>query len=70
MYTISVNLKFDEFSQILTEWAIYLYRVTLVVAYLSWVDFDFCHSSVCLVLLGQIEIWLSQLGSWAYWWCI
>ena len=34
-----------------------LYRVTLVVAYMGWVDYDFGHSSVCLVLLGQMGIW-------------
>ena len=32
---------------------------------LGWVDFEFCHSTTCLVLLGQMEVWqnwLVQLG--------
>ena len=44
------------------------YRVTLVVAYLGWVDYDFGHSSVCLVLLGQMGIWQKRLVNRARWW--
>ena len=33
------------------------YRVTLVVEYLGWVDYDFGHSSVRPVLLGQVGLW-------------
>ena len=39
------------------------YRVTLVVAFLGWVNYDFGHSSVCLVLLEQMGIWLNRLGN-------
>ena len=42
-----------------------LYRVTLVVADLGWVDYDFGHSTVCQVLLGQTGIWQNRLGNWA-----
>ena len=38
------------------------YRVTLVVMDLGWVDFHFGHSTVCLVLLGQLGIWQNRLG--------
>ena len=34
----------------------YMYRVTLVVAHMGWVDYDFGHSTVCPVPLGQIGI--------------
>ena len=43
------------------------YRVTMVVAYLGWVDYDFGHSSVCLVLLGQMGIWQNRLVNRARW---
>ena len=33
---------------------IHVYRVTLVVAHLGWVDYDFGYSTVCPVLLGQV----------------
>ena len=46
------------------------YRVTLVVAHLGWVDFDFSHSTVCPILLGQMGIWQNWLYSWAKWWNI
>ena len=41
--------------------------MTLVVAHLGWVDYDFGHSSVSLVLLGQMEIWQSRLVNRARW---
>ena len=37
---------------------------------LGWVDIDLRHSTICLVLLGQMGIWLNWLGSWAKWWNI
>ena len=40
---------------------IMIYRVTLVVAYLGWVDYEFGKSSVCLVLLGQMGAWQNRL---------
>ena len=46
------------------------YRVTLVVEYLGWVDNDFSHSSVCLVLLGQMRIWQNRLVNRVRWWII
>ena len=46
------------------------YRVTLVVAHLGWVNYDFGHSTVCLVLLGQMGIWHNWLYSWARCWTI
>ena len=46
------------------------YRVTLVVAYLGWVDYNFGHSSVCLVLLWQMGIWQNRLINRARWWNI
>ena len=33
-----------------------------------WVDLDFERSTVCLILLGLMEIWQKQLGKWARWW--
>ena len=48
----------------------HLYRVTLVVEYLGWVDYDSGHSSVCLVLLGQMGIWQNRLVNKAMWWNI
>ena len=47
-------------------------RLTLVVkvAYLGWVDYDFGHSSVCLVLLGQMGIWQNRPVNRARWWNI
>ena len=38
-----------------------------VVAYLGSVDNDFAHSSVCLVLLGQMGIGQNMLFNWARW---
>ena len=35
------------------------YRVTLVVAFLGWVDYDVGHSTTCPVLLGQMGVWLN-----------
>ena len=40
------------------------YRVGLVVCHLGWVDIDFGHSTICLLLLWQMTIWLNQLGTW------
>ena len=37
------------------------YRVTQVVTYLGLVDYDFIHSPVCLILLGQFEIWQNSV---------
>ena len=37
---------------------------------LGWVDIDLSHSTVSLVLLGQMGIWLNWLGSWTKWWNI
>ena len=37
---------------------------------LGWVDIDLRHSTICLVLLGQMGIWLNWLGSWAKGWNI
>ena len=45
-------------------------RVTLVVAYLGWVDHEFGHSSVCLVLPWQMGIWQNRLVKRARWWNI
>ena len=47
-----------------------LYRVTIVVRNMGWVDYDSSHSTVSLVLLGQMGIWLNRLGRWAKWWNI
>ena len=47
-----------------------VYRVTLVIGDMGWVDFDLGNSTVCLVLLGQMEIWQNWLGSWARRWNI
>ena len=33
-----------------------------------WVDLDFERSTVCLILLGLMEIWQKRLGKWARWW--
>ena len=49
-------MKYAEFSTILNLIDVHNYRVTLVVAYLGWVDYNFCHSSVCLVLHDQMGI--------------
>ena len=49
-------MKYAEFSTILNLIDVHNYRVTLVVAYLGWVDYKFCHSSVCLVLHDQMGI--------------
>ena len=45
-----------------------MYRVGLVVGYLGWVDFEFGHSFVCAVLLGQMVIWWNWLCCWSRWW--
>ena len=37
------------------------YRVTLVVAHLGSVDYDFGHSTACPVLIGQMGIWQNWL---------
>ena len=42
-----------------------LFRVTLVIADLGWVDYDLGYSIVCLVLLGQMGIWQNWPGNWA-----
>ena len=47
-----------------------IYRVTLVVTYLGWVESDLFHSTVCPVLLGQMGIWQNRLVSRARWWNI
>ena len=38
--------------------------------YLGWVDYDFGHSAVCLVLLGPLGIWQNRLVNRARWWNI
>ena len=48
----------------------YLNMVTLVIVDLGWVNYDFGHSIVCQVLLGQTGIWQNRLGNWARWWNI
>ena len=45
-----------------------MYRVTLVVVDLNWVEFDIGHYTVCLFLLVPMRIWQNQLGSSASWW--
>ena len=45
-------------------------QVTLVVTYLGWVDYDFGHSFVWLILLGQMGIWQNRLVNRASWWNI
>ena len=37
------------------------YRVTRVVAYQGWVDYDFAHCTVCPALLEQVGIWQNWL---------
>ena len=44
--------------------------MTLVVEYLGWVDYDSGHSSVGLILLGQMGIWQNRLVNKAMWWNI
>ena len=39
-----------------------MYRVTLVVEYLGWVDYDFGHSTNCPVLLGLGTGWSTGQG--------
>ena len=39
-----------------------------MVSYLSWVDYEFGHSTISPVLLGQTEILQNQLVCWARWW--
>ena len=46
------------------NWIRYYYRVGLVVCHLGWVDIDLCHSTACLVHLGQMGIWLYGLACW------
>ena len=36
----------------------------------GWDDIDLSHSTVCLVLLGQMGIWQNRLGRGAKWWNI
>ena len=38
--------------------------------WLAWVDIDLEVIPLCLVLLGQVVIWLNWLGSWANLWNI
>ena len=47
-----------------------IYRVTLVVTYLGWVESDLFHCTVCPVLLGQMGIWQNRLVNRARWWNI
>ena len=47
-----------------------MYRATMVVSDLGWVDIDLGHTIVCLVLPQQMGTWLNRLGSWAKWWNI
>ena len=47
---------------------VHMYRVTLVVEYLGWVDYDFGHSTFCPVPLGHMGIWQIWLYSWVRWW--
>ena len=36
----------------------------------GWDDIDLSHSTVCLVLHGQMGIWQNRLGRGAKWWNI
>ena len=40
----------------------HVYRATLVVAHLGWVDFDFGSSSGCQILLELMGVWQNWLG--------
>ena len=40
-----------------------LYRVTLVVSDLGWVDLDFECSTACPTVPGLVGIWLKRLGN-------
>ena len=40
-----------------------IYRVTMVVGDMGWVDYDFGHST-CHVLPRQMGVWQNWLGNW------
>ena len=63
--TVCPAHKFPNFARlVLFE---HIYRVTLLLANLGGVDFDFFCSTLCLVLPGLMGNWQNWLSSWARW---
>ena len=40
----------------------------MVVGDMGWVDYDFCHSTLCQTLLRQMGVWQDWRGNSARWW--